>query len=859
MAEIPLNFFYSDGVMTLTNGSDIVTGKFTSWDPGVQPMDIVFPNDGQSGVSVVDEVLSANQLRLAKPWTGPTLTDVPYFILRWIKHTDPRRYGLMVSEYLSRLRQIPENLVEVGQQIAEDAEQIALDRIAVASDAAATEQARQQAVASAEAAKEISLGKFAADPTTRPDGSPLQEGDTYTRTTTPKGLRIYLDGAWTAAAVDANGAALKANNLSDLPDRAEATRQLLFKPDADAVARPVEARLGDRVSILDYGGSDDGVTDNAGAWAKAKAAAGPNGVVWVPRTRANSVYRFATFPALGGVFIDNDAGVKFSGFVSSNDPDVKVRHPLELDFDSGDGTTYSYTLAPKYKPPLEERPTVLSEGDIDRTRAEAIDCTTLLVQRIGWPTSDLWEADGSGALAPDHAQWNIALDNYFHGAFLPVRGGQEITATFGAIQPHRDAQYLRAAIVRSTGGYMMFYSDGTGAGTLAIKNKGGTAVTVSIDWPARATHPNWQFSKSHITIRIHNNKQWSLLINGREIFDPQTVEGEIEYAGFGGFGTQAAAQPAYVSFWSRLRRSDAPGKPDIALGISGDSNSVDLHGAWPEWTRAYLDGSFGIRVNGIVNKAIAGQGVSQQLAKLMNEGTGGATHWIISLGTNDSFPSPSNFRDDVATMIDYLQSAGVKVLLGVFPLYLNRATGYPTGIDAPNIANLSGHRAALLKLAGTKGVPVVDLNQVLGPLNSSHLDMLFDNIHHSPFAKKLIGYAFARGLAGLCVREMTQRVPETDLPADRLLNGWTMAPRYSVSEDGVVSLWGPVFAGVKDAGTQFYTLPANLRPKTSKRFPVYTDDGTIAMVLIQPDGAMFLYNLDAANYISLDGIRFEAS
>jgi len=111
MAEPVIDFFYSEGTITLTNGSDIAVGQFTSWDPAVLPYDFVYPNDGQAGISVVKEVLGVNQIRLAKLWAGPTLTEVPYFIVRWIKHTDPRIYGVRVSEYLSRLKDIPADII----------------------------------------------------------------------------------------------------------------------------------------------------------------------------------------------------------------------------------------------------------------------------------------------------------------------------------------------------------------------------------------------------------------------------------------------------------------------------------------------------------------------------------------------------------------------------------------------------------------------------------------------------------------------------------------------------------------------------------------------------------------------------
>ncbi|NBJ13356.1 hypothetical protein [Microvirga arsenatis] len=108
MALDPSYFFYNDGTITLTNGSDIATGELVAWDPAVLPFDFVFPNNGVSGMAVIKEVLAVDQIKLAAPWSGPTLTDVPYFMVRWTKHTDPRVYALRVSEYLTRIRPLPE-------------------------------------------------------------------------------------------------------------------------------------------------------------------------------------------------------------------------------------------------------------------------------------------------------------------------------------------------------------------------------------------------------------------------------------------------------------------------------------------------------------------------------------------------------------------------------------------------------------------------------------------------------------------------------------------------------------------------------------------------------------------------------
>lgn len=126
MALDPSYAFYDEGTITVTNGSDIATGDMTAWDPAVLPWDFVFPNDGTAGLGVIKEVLAMDQIRLAKPWTGPTLTNVPYTMVRWTRHTDPRIYAVRVSEYLTRLKEIPAGAIE---EIQAAADQIIADAI----------------------------------------------------------------------------------------------------------------------------------------------------------------------------------------------------------------------------------------------------------------------------------------------------------------------------------------------------------------------------------------------------------------------------------------------------------------------------------------------------------------------------------------------------------------------------------------------------------------------------------------------------------------------------------------------------------------------------------------------------------
>lgn len=73
--------------------------------------------------------------------------------------------------------------------------------------------------------KDVYYGSFAAAPTTRPDLTIMQNGDLYYNSVGQQ-LYILVSGAWTAAALNASGAVILVNNLSDLPNKATARTNL---------------------------------------------------------------------------------------------------------------------------------------------------------------------------------------------------------------------------------------------------------------------------------------------------------------------------------------------------------------------------------------------------------------------------------------------------------------------------------------------------------------------------------------------------------------------------------------------------------------------------------------------------------
>jgi hypothetical protein len=237
---------------SVTNGSVTVTGQFSIWETALDRGDVLFVG---STMGLVQEVVSDTELTLATPWAGETAATAPYAAYRNNSYVDPRNYGRRLAEYLTKLRAIPDDidaflteLEAIRDEIAADAAQVAADKAAAAASASAAAGSETASAGSATTAgtaattatgaladfRNIYYGDLPADPATRPDGTPSEDGDFYYNTTTG-GLRLRKGGLWVNAVIDANGALVAANNLSDLTDKAVA-RGNLGLPDSGQLA-----------------------------------------------------------------------------------------------------------------------------------------------------------------------------------------------------------------------------------------------------------------------------------------------------------------------------------------------------------------------------------------------------------------------------------------------------------------------------------------------------------------------------------------------------------------------------------------------------------------------------------------------
>lgn len=115
--------------------------------------------------------------------------------------------GLARGGHWTRFVPALAQIVAVAQWVLTKAGDVSVSASAAAASASSAASGAA-AAASAATAAEAALDQFtdqylgpkAADPTTDNDGNPLVEGALYTRTTAPKGLRVYDGAAWVVPA-----------------------------------------------------------------------------------------------------------------------------------------------------------------------------------------------------------------------------------------------------------------------------------------------------------------------------------------------------------------------------------------------------------------------------------------------------------------------------------------------------------------------------------------------------------------------------------------------------------------------------------------------------------------------------------
>lgn len=575
-----------------------------------------------------------------------------------------------------------------------------------------------------------------------------------------------------------------------------------------------------------------------------------------------------TLPAFDflGVPISPDAGASISGAVAMYTGGIPtVSRSLNLNYSDSTGVAFTHTFTPSHQRPLGEKSLWLSEADIDRSTYSTIDAINMAHRKIAWPAGDSW----TGATPTgDSSQidWPVSPASEWRVSFTPVRGGDEINAVFGA------GTYQRGAFVRTNLGYVAFHvTSADGAGQYSVKNVGQAVSQTGVDWLGRSTHASMRASNALWTIRIIDHRTFSVLLNGMEVIGKQNIgDGVIYDAGFGSYGD--AAVPVKIEQISRCRRKTTTTPQPSRFLIIGDSISAPAQGDWPTMFREAMDGTNGLRVLDVVNQAVAGYNSADALARLNSLGTQNCNYALVFISTND-IQGGSNaeitlgnlgFVDGDSGLLSILRANFCEPVVAIPPLWYPKAlSGF--GGNTLNYEKGARTRAAIMRLCAARGIKVIDLQQVVGPILASFLTSpsmdryVRDNLHGTPAMNRVVAWGFARAVSDIVFKRMTPEVKERLLP-NLYQNGWTgPAATFSVSEDEYVTLSGSFVAGTKTDGTVIYVLPNNLAPSSTRVFYVPTDSvsSTNVRIDVQTDGNIVIRNAGAATSFVLHSIRWK--
>lgn len=604
------------------------------------------------------------------------------------------------------------------------------------------------------------------------------------------------------------------------------------------------------------GATGDGVSDDRAAFDAARQEAIATGKV----LRLAGQYNIGTgLMDLGAVTIEGvGSAPRIIGGAIPNAAGRSIGASVTIDFNSG-STLRRETLSRSYKRSYAEKSLWLGAGDQKPAQYVAIAPASLLLSINDFPGSDAWPIGAYGALAATGIGFTPDTDLRWYAATTPVHGGMELEASISGDDLNR------GAVAIGTGGAFGFYASDFGLGTWFYKPTGGAVQTGTVDWQGRTTHESWIGKNMGWSIRFYDSKNIGVLINGMEIYRFTLPTGHIVRGGFMLMRLANGADGA-VEFVTASRIHAPQGGRVVKLAIYGDSKSAPYFGAWSDAFREALDGSAGIRVTEIVNRAVSGQNSLDQYNVMVANPPTGMSDCVIHIGTNDiqAGATPEVSQTNITNMIDLARANGCRVHVVVPDHWYSAAQAGGFGEATISYQNGSRTRSAILNLAASKGCTIVNLPQVLGQVLGTQITApdasdprLRDAIHHTEFAYRVVGMEIARAVLRDAVPVMKRAVARSPMPV-ALENGWTGSPFFSVSEDGRCSLSGVLNPGTKADGTVLFTLPRNLWPATTEYLPAWIGNGDIRTVEVDGgNGQVRILGASTSLYLGLSGVSFD--
>jgi hypothetical protein len=388
------------------------------------------------------------------------------------------------------------------------------------------------------------------------------------------------------------------------------------------------------VSIIEAGGVDDW-TGAAGAnnfAALEQLCAQRPLTIKLPRTKTG-VYMFSgttAFVDLTGVTIDADEGVSIyiqggAGKTQFNVVGLKVKRHLQVYHEN---LRYSQPLAPHMIVNSYEKSGFMSALDGELHKPIKINFTTDAFNvnlTAGWPNCNLQRYVPT-TIAADSVIHPAPGASMFEGTLVSVVPGDQIYAevTTTALKP--------CIIVQTDSGGVIMWTDIASSGLSTMEFTGGVGTNKSTTHPV-LINAAYNLDKAMVGVAIHDEKSFSLLVNGITIKRYQTV-GNIRAAGWGGgFGVV----PFTIANGVAFRRKRTAGVKQLRIVNVSDSTGEDatVLRSHLRYCAQFLTGMGGYQTDALLNLAVAGHTSANQLAVLLATSIAGFDYCLIRVGIND--------------------------------------------------------------------------------------------------------------------------------------------------------------------------------------------------------------------------------
>lgn len=499
-------------------------------------------------------------------------------------------------------------------------------------------------------------------------------------------------------------------------------------------------------SILKYGGSYDGVSDNVDAFNLAKSK---NIEVYFPQNETrNAIYYFANTVDFSNVVITSDFGVtislpttnyiSFKGGVFGNPINIISRDRNNTGkLDGNYMPSYLTSVDTNINKAIKEIKPILVDG-----------CQKILHDFETSYSSTL----GSGVdFNSSICKFNKISDNNGYKVDTlrltdNAKVGSEYKATIQVnTTDNNPSNYISGCIISGDTNKCMALVTDAVALFVQNGNERGHYLNPHVGKMLSHQYNNSQNTLFNISAKKISKQVAEFYINGLYLFSYDLGE-EIKNVDIGFGYSMISNSDQYLYNPVEIIREETNYGSPLHIAVFGDSITFGegLDMSWTNLLEKNLIGKYGVNGIKIDNFAVSGHTASEQLAVMKNDQNPKYDFVLIFVGTNDILRNVDGFefRNTINEMIQIAKSKVINKKCVVCASPYVWTTRHDFGV---NVASNNGgrHRSIIQRLVAEHGVSFADVESEMGEIYSdTSLFILRDNLHPTIQGNSAICSAF---------------------------------------------------------------------------------------------------------------------